>query len=396
MRRASVRFVIQLAWPLVVTATLSAQNGASAKPDSVKQNQPDSGTPSAAPTAAASPLAGLKLSGYAEASYAYSGRAIGNTIVGHLYDRYSNQFTLNALKLVLDRPFATDKWDAGVHADALIGQNAPVLQSTGFSLGTNGDITQLYVTLNVPTPNGNGLQFKAGKFVTLMGLEVIEDVVNPNWSEGNQFIYVENFTHTGIEADYKFSKSVDAELRLCNGWDRVVDDSGHKDVMGRLGVTPGPSTSVGVVGYYGAEQVVSDAKRYGVNVVLNQRVGTASVWIQGDYGKEEANAALPDPQRDAEWWALGGWLAYDVTPKLGVALRGDYLDDHQGARTTAAFGLPAGGLRHKLWSTTGTLNVRTWPSVLVRPELRYDHSNLTPFDGKQSQVTLALSVAYMY
>ncbi len=372
---------------LLVPAALVAQGASSAPGDTASQK---------ADPPAPSPLAGFKLTGFAEASYSYSGRAVGNTIVGRLYDRYSDQFTLNALKIAIDRPFAADKWDAGVHADVLIGQNAPVLQSSGLNLGANGDITQLYVTLNVPTANGNGLQFKVGKFVTLMGLEVIEDVVNPNWSEGLQFIYVENFTHTGFEADYKFNKYADLELRVCNGWDRVVDDSGHKDIMGRLGLTPSAATSLGVVGYYGALEAIGNAKRYGVNLLVNQKLGPTSVWVQGDYGKEEANAALPDPTRDAQWWALGVWLAYDVVPKMGVALRGDYLDDEQGFRTSAAFGLPAGGPRHTLWTATGTLNIRTWPSVLVRPEVRYDHSNLTPFDGKQSQTTVALSVAYLY
>ncbi len=146
------------------------------------------------------PLAGLKLSGYAEASYAYSSQAVGRTIPGRLFDRFQDQFALNAVKVALDRPYAPDRFDAGVHADVLVGQNATVLRSTGFDLGDEGDITQLYITLNIPTPNGNGLQLKAGKMVTLLGQEVLEDVANPNWSEGNQFIYVENFTALGVSA----------------------------------------------------------------------------------------------------------------------------------------------------------------------------------------------------
>src|SRR5437870_13875149 len=36
---------------------------------------------------------------------------------------------------------------------------------------------------------------------TLLGLEVIETYANPNWSEGNQFIYVENFTALGVSVE---------------------------------------------------------------------------------------------------------------------------------------------------------------------------------------------------
>ena len=354
-----------------------------------------------APAPAPAPPPSFKLSGYVEASYAYSTEAVPrNTILGRLYDRYSNAFTLNALKLTADRPFDAKKVDAGVHADVLLGQNAEVLHSSGsgasgFNVGTDGEITQLYVTLNLPTANGNGIQFKAGKFVTMMGLEVIEDVVNPNWSEGNQFIYVENFTATGLELDYKFSSSADIELRIDNGWDRVVVTNGNKDFMGRLGLTSA-NTALGIVGYVGAQEPNSNASRYGIDVLLNQKMGSkASVWIQGDWGKEKANAALPDPTQDATWWAVGGWLAVDLSPKVNFAGRADYLNDAQTARTSGAFGLLSTAA-HKLWSLTGTLNVKSWPNALVRPEVRYDHSSFQVFNGKDGQVSFALSVAYLY
>jgi len=381
---------LTLVWLGAVAAPLAAQGSPAAGPDS--------SPPATAATAAAAANRGpgFKLSGYAEASYAYSNEAVGNAIVGHLYDRYSGGFMLNALKLAIDRPYVASKLDAGVHADILVGQNAPVLQSSGFSLGTDGDVTQLYITLNIPTKNGNGIQFKAGKIVTLMGLEVIESVANPNWSEGNQFVFVENFTSTGLEVDYKFSSAVDAEVRVDNGWDRVQVADGHVDFMGRLGIAPGPNTSIALLGYVGPQEAGSSAKRYGAEVLVNQKIGSkASIWVQGDYGKEQANAALPDATVDATWKGVGGWLAYDLTPKLNLALRGDYIDDPNGARTAGPFGL-TGPFAHKLWSGTATFNVKTWSNVLVRPEVRYDHSNLTPFNGKSSQATVALSLAYLY
>src|SRR2546422_6774999 len=51
-----------------------------------------------------------------------------------------------------------------------VGQDATVIQSNGFNLGAQADVPHLYVTLNVPTASGNGLQFKVGRIPTLMGL----------------------------------------------------------------------------------------------------------------------------------------------------------------------------------------------------------------------------------
>src|SRR2546425_3838699 len=88
---------------------------------------------------------------------------------------------LNALAVVLDKPYDPAKFSAGFHSELLLGQDATLIRSNGFDLGAQADIPHLYVTLNVPTASGNGLQFKVGRMVTLMGVEVIETIANPNW-----------------------------------------------------------------------------------------------------------------------------------------------------------------------------------------------------------------------
>ena len=339
-------------------------------------------------TCAAAPLAAqVKFSGYGEASYSIATKAPGDIIVGRLFDRFANQFTLNGLKLVLERPAAADKWDAGVRADLVFGQNAAVLQSTGLSIGQSGDMTQLFVTLNIPTANKNGLQIKVGKFVTLMGLELIETVANPNWSVGNQFVFVENFTHTGLEIGTRLSSTIDVQFRVANGWDRVQAVDGNRDIMARVGIT-GAKTSVGIIGYSGAMNAGSSDLRTGLSVLVNQKLGTTNFWVQGDYGTEEAAAG------DVSWMALGAWVAFDLNAKTGLAVRLDYLSDPDGFRTGGAFG--TGAVEHNLVSLTGTLNLKTWPNALVRPELRFDSSNLAVFDGDESQFTVALGIAYIF
>ncbi len=347
-------------------------------------------------------LAGqVKLSGFAEVSYAYSGHSSGDSmIVGRLYDRLQNRFTLNALGVVLEKAYDPTKRSAGFHTEVLFGQNATVIKSGGGALdiGTQGDIPQLYVTLNLPTANGSGVQFKAGRIPTLMGLEVIEAAGNPNWSEGNQFIYVENFTGFGVSVETRLNRLLDVQLRLINGWDQVSDNNHRKSLMGRVGISPDALTSIGIVGFWGPEETGDDtANRYGVEALLWRKLGKVQAWVQGDYGREQANAALPDPAQDAKWWALGGWVTYDFTSILGLALRGDYVNDENGARSTfnGLVGFPA-NTGQKFGGATATLNVRAWPNALVRPEVRYDRSTLAAFDGRKDQISFALAVTYLY
>src|SRR5881628_1442317 len=319
---------------LTAPGMLRAQSGASPPPDTAKKADPPAPPVNHLETA----LAGFKLTGFAAGSYSYSGHSAGGTaIVGRLYDRLQNRFMLNALGVVLDKPYDPAKFSAGFHTEVLVGQDATVIQSDGgtFNLGPQGDIPHLYVTLNVPTASGNGLQFKVGRIPTLMGLEVIETVANPNLSEGNQFIYVENFTGTGLSVETKFNNYVDLQLRMINGWDQVSDNNSHKSFMGRVGLYPDALTSLGIVGYWGAEESGNNsANRYGFDALLWRKLGKAAVWLQGDYGTEQANGALPDPTQDAKWWALGGWVSYDFSATVGLALRGDYVNDENGARSS--------------------------------------------------------------
>src|SRR5436190_15380974 len=386
---------------LLAPVWLAAQSAPSAPADTTdkRAHPPPAGTVNHLETM----LAGFKLSGFAEASYAYSGRSLGDTaIVGRLYDRLQNRFALNALAVVLDRPYDPAKFSAGFHTELLVGQDATVIQSNGLFAGASSttpiDVPHLYVTLNVPTASGNGLQFKVGRIPTLLGLEVIETYANPNWSEGNQFIYVENFTGTGVSVETKFNDHVDAQFRVINGWDQVVDNNTHKSLMGRVGLYPDALTSLGIVGYWGPEEAGNDAaNRYGVEGLLWRKLGKAALWVQGDYGQEQANAALPVPTQDAKWWALGVWVTNDFSSTLGLALRGDYVNDQNGARSSfnGLVGFPA-NTGQKFGSGTATLNIRSWPNAVVRPEVRYDRSTLAAFNGKKDQITLALGVAYLY
>jgi hypothetical protein len=387
----------------VATLVLTAP-GAAQAPDSAKATPDSAAAKPAAESAAAAAKLPVNVSGFATASYTYTTRhGSGTQIVGRLYDRFHDQVELNAAKVVLEKPVATDKVEAGARVDLLFGQNAAVIKSAGLNLGDHADLTQAFVTLNLPAGPGKYVQFKAGKLATLMGLEVIEDVVNPNLSEGNQFIYVENFTNTGLRVDVKPADKVDFQLAVFNGWDVVEDNNTKKSFMGRLGLTPTARTTIGLLGFVGNEKTAVDGvtpsgNRYGGEVLLTQKAGPkATVVLQGDYG-EESDAL--GPGLTATWWALGGWVTYDVSPALTVALRGDYVDDKDGFRTSGVLGYPTNS-RNKFGSGTLTLNIKKWESALLRPEIRYDRSNLGAFtdsDGAphNDQLTFALGVSYLF
>jgi hypothetical protein len=158
--------------------------------------------------------------------------------------------------------------------------------------------------------------------------------------------------------------------------------------MARIGWYPNDRTSIALLGYWGPEQAGNDDdRRSGAEVLVWRKFGKTSLWVQGDIGSEEGI--------DANWAALGVWLARDLSGTLNVALRADYLNDGDGARTSGVLGFPT-NTGQDLFSVTGTLNIRAWPNALVRPELRFDSSSLAAFDGEETQFSVGLSVAYLF
>ena len=160
---------------------------------------------------------------------------------------------------------------------------------------------------------------------------------------GNQFIYLENFTNTGLGVDFKFGPKVDAQLRIINGWDVVVDNNSALSFMGRLGLTPSPAVTIGLLGFVGAEQADNnDNLRYGFEGLGTFKVGSKTTIVaQFDYGAEQG--LLADPDANATWWGGGLWFVQDLSSTLNLALRGDYVDDKNGVRTSGVLGYAGGG-----------------------------------------------------
>lgn len=333
------------------------------------------------------------ISGYVTTSYTSSARAIGDTIiVGRAYDRRNNTFLFNVANLTLERAAPVDRVAAGFRAEAWLGPQAALVKSAGLDLGPNADIWQAYVVLNLPMSGKDRyLQLKAGKMAALVGFEVGQEALNPNAAVGYQNLLVEPFTETGVELDARLGPHIDAELRLSNGWDQVVDVNSGKTVTARVGIAPDDRTLLALAGSLGPEQVLNNSSsRAALDVVASRRfTSSATVVLQLDYGREDIAGA------QATWSAAGMWLTYDRTPGASLALRADYVNDRNGARTSGVLGFPA-NTGMSVGSLTATLNLKQWAHTLVRPELRFDRATLPVFDGSRSQVSYGMVLSYVF
>jgi len=114
------------------------------------------------------------------------------------------------------------------------------------------ELEEAYLVYNVPI--GNGLTLKGGKFVTLLGSEVIEPWLNPTWSRSYLFGFAIPFTHTGGLATVQGRRHDQRHRRWRHGWDNVEDNNSSPSVTGQIAIAPNDRASVYVNGIYGPEQ----------------------------------------------------------------------------------------------------------------------------------------------
>jgi hypothetical protein len=341
-----------------------------------------------------------EFSGYVSGSYFYHSGGGNPVNLGYIT---SDTMMLNKVKLALEKPIVTsgEKWDAGFAVGFIAGQDAQFINATGngpLSLGTYGLVENATIGINVPV--GNGLTVKFGKMVTMMGVEVIEETINPNWTLGNQFQWVEPFTQTGLHLEYKFNDKITTKFMVFNGWDVLPDNNGNVSYMGAVNLTLSDATSLMLLGYGGAEQTGNnDNWRYGFEAIVTQKFGEKlTAYLQLDYGHED-NAFTPDGTQtaNAAWYASGLWLVYQAMEKGAIAFRADYLLDVDSTRTAGLFGGPATNPGdNDMASFTATFNWTPWKGLQIRPEVRYDLSSQDVFNGKQGQFSVGVGTAYVF
>jgi hypothetical protein len=337
-----------------------------------------------------------KLSGFVSTSYFYdTSSPPGRISPGYLWNQHDNSFTLNKIKLTLEKPVerSGDKWDAGYRVSLIFGNDAKYVDIGSGQQGFE-EVREAFVDLNVPI--GTGLDIKAGQLISLLNFESGDGgPSNPNFSQGNQWYFTGNGPAAGVQASYAFSDLIDFTARVQNGlYTGAVDNNGFKTVMGSLGIHPDKKTSLNLLGFGGREGAASGQWLKGASFIGNRQLVEScnlNFATEFDYFSQDVGAGSSD------WWSIGGWLWADLTPKIGLALRADYLSDPDGTGTGGLLGFPVGIPGQDLTSVTFTVNLRPIPSIKIQPEIRYDHTSLANgFGTQKDRFIIGMGASYSF
>ncbi len=345
---------------------------------------------------------GLDVHGMIATDYLYNFNSPdSHTNQFRVFDTDANSFTLNDAYLYVARQkedealgFVMD-FDFGKVAEGL---GAGTYWGSATESSNSFELRDAYLTYKLPWA---GISLKAGKFVTLLGYEVLKtyDSFNPNMSRSILFGYAIPFTHTGLLFNVPLGDMFALDIGVVNGWDNVADNNDGKSVTAGLSITPSDMVSMYVAGIYGPEMTDNGHSKRGVVTVVTTVNATKDLTfvVDADYGNE-TDAAGPALTKSADWYGVAGYAVYQVTDKLSLNLRAEVFDDPDGVRT--GFQEPGYGPGVTAFEFTPTVAYQIMDGLLWRAEYRHDETDKRYFEKGdhmiRGQDTIATELIYAF
>jgi hypothetical protein len=383
--------------------------------------------PSTTPTPAPAPEKSYKSYGWLQTGFTANFDSPEDRVnFGANFDWRSNDFRLNQLNLVLENPLEHEKFNIGYRVDFLVGHDAPFFAANGLfdrftgldptsGFGLEGtpsyrnvnrigiDLPQFFVDLGVPhLLTSGGVDFRVGKFYTLLGREVYPAPDTDFYSRTYENVVGTPFTHTGILATVHATGNLDVVAGVVEGWDVFEDNNDRPSYQAALiWNSTDKRFNWTTVWISGPEQPDNDQNdRTLITSYLTLKFGADDRWLLatgGHVGHEQNAVAAPAGGfHDAEWYAYSVHLFYALDPRWRLGFRAEWFRDDDAARTAV---LKRPGFAASFYDVTVGVTCRLRENLRIRPEARYDWTpDAQPFDDqtRKSQTTAAVDLIWQF
>ena len=352
-----------------------------------------------APPAVSNFLRGTSLNILLDTYYGYNfNDPIGRVNRLRAYDVLSNAFSLSQATVVFENaPDVANGKRWGLRLDLQFGQATETLQGNAANElrpEVYRNIFQAYGTYVVPI--GSGLTVDFGKWASALGIEnnFTQDQINYSRSYWYNFL---PFYHMGARMNYQLTPAVSLNYWVTNGTEQTEPFNNFKDQLGGLTIQPAKNLTWTVNYYLGQEHPdvvllpnstdptlpteqgqafvpIPNAPKGKLHIFDSyatlQATGKLTFALEADYVIQRlyTNSA---PSRT---WGGAGYVRYQISPRLAIAGRTEYLDDQGGLFT---------GITQALKETTVTLEQKMLEGFLLREEWRRDFSNQPYFYTSQ-------------
>ena len=298
----------------------------------------------------------LLVSGYADLYYRYD---LAGTDKNELtsFTRSDNQFSLGMAEIKLEHK--TTRVD--MVADLGVGPREREYAYT--DKGIVQAIKQLYLSYS-PT---QWLKLTAGTWATHLCYESPDASANRNYSMSYLFSN-DPFSHTGVKAELTSGKN-GLMIGIANPSDyRSIPQGGYdnKNIIAQYSYCAGDNLKL-YFNYVGGRDIY-DNRSHEYDLVLIAK--TSSLFSIGFNGAVNRSSLATEKYMDSHcWWGSALYLNLDPKPWLGLTLRTEYFNDHQGVKLPAPAGVAA---------TTLSANLKIDGFTFI-PEFRLDNATTPIF-----------------
>jgi Putative beta-barrel porin-2, OmpL-like. bbp2 len=364
--------------------------------------------------------AGINIYGYVEGGSFYDATAAsghnGATFIG--YNNLKNTAVLDKISLNVERTVDPTKkqFDAGFRVEGIYGADARFIHSDGLGDTQTGryqwDILQAYADVTLP---GLPMRLRVGKWIELAGFEQFSgniygafgDPAGALYSYSYQFLYAEPGTQTGALVTYVLNPQWTFDAGCTLGWNQSLRSSNDSlDFLGRVTFTPNDKTSIIFVMTEGPEFPFAVGNNLpardnsdswtALDLVLTQKINDKlSLGLGFDYVEAPHIPGLAG--NDKQWGGAAGYASYAFDPRFTLNTRLEWYKD-------AADGFSTGApVSADYYAATVGVAIKPFPKnnilshLLVRPEVRYDHSDQPVFAGTdRNQLTFSVDALFTF
>jgi len=354
--------------------------------------------------------------------YAYNfNNPVGKVNLLRAYDVLSNEFSLNQADVVLEHApdvSAGRRW--GGRLDLQFGQATDTLQGNP----VNEPRPEIYRNIfqaygSYVLPFDKGVQVDFGKWSSSLGIEGNYTKDQMNYSRSYWFNFLP-FYHMGLRTSIPIGDKFSVNYWIVNGANQVEATNGFKDELWGFTAKPTKTLTWTLNYYLGQEHpdrlpatncgpipvqpglcftAISPAPNGHTDIFDSyatwQATKKLTFAIEGDYFIQRLWQHAAPGESSAPSHVDGGaaYLAYQLTPKIALATRAEYMSDRGGLFS---------GITQALKENTVTFDYKVADGFLMRYEWRRDFSNqpsfLTDVQGvfSREQTTATVGIVWWW
>lgn len=313
----------------------------------------------------------------------YTGASSGNGLlsVEPRQNRFGNQFLLNQIGLVVQRPLEQDKLDFGFSiryfagADAALGQPKGGIGYPVNNTHFGQDFRDLYISAHLPILTEGGMDVKVGRMNTIIGYNGFLAPYRPFYSSDYQFFYSQDGAFTGFLTNLHVSRRLDVWNGMTLGANTFFTKRSSNSIcyIGQVNywLTDEERTRLTASVYCGENALFAAPGLAGTfDTMVELRV--QHKWNDHFTQVVQSNMGW-DPNSvvgTGSWY--GVWLIniLHLNTDFDALLRGEWFDDVKGTRT---------GINTNYSEVTLGLNWHPNKWLEVRPEIRGDFAAAPAF-----------------